>query len=407
MPKFGVFLVLVVALVANASDVNQDIKINQNRLKKTHQEKLQLNSRLNALGGAIVLKERQKKEIENQIALLKKSLEKNRNESLSQEKTLEDYRSSLESLQQKKSHLQGGVLEVLLKNLLFSQALEKQNLTSPHDVVLQVAFENLHKNALSKIAQLSEEEKKLGAQMLKTKDSIQKISIVIDAQKSRHLELKTLQAQQSKLINEMQKDKLAYNQRLDTIEKERQNLNSLLKHLNIIKQTKEKEALEKRQEQERLSRAKNSKALDVKQVANSYKNINTIVYKGPKTIAPLNDYEVVQKFGPYIDPVYNLKIFSESVTLVPKTPNALVRNVLDGKIVFAKEINMLKKVVVIEHKNGIRTIYSQLDKIAPTIKSGMHIQKGYVLGRIEQRLSFEVTMKEKHINPLELIAHNN
>ncbi len=115
---------------------------------------------------------------------------------------------------------------------------------------------------------------------------------------------------------------------------------------------------------------------------------------------------MVQKFDPYIDPVYNLKIFSESITLVSKTPNALVRNVLDGKIVFAKEINMLKKVVIIEHKNGIRTIYSQLDKIAPTIKSGIRIQKGYVLGRIERRLGFEVTMREKHINPLELIARN-
>ncbi|AFI06372.1 murein hydrolase activator EnvC family protein [Helicobacter cetorum] len=400
MYKLGVFLLatLLLANTPKVSDITKDIQNKETRLKKTHEEKLQLNSRLNSLAEAIHSKERQKVEIERQIATLKKSLEKNRHESLAQEKILTNYRNSLEKLQQQRLHLQGGVLDVLLQNLLFSQALEGQHLASSNDVILQVAFEKLHKNTLLKMSQLSQKEKEFSLQVSKIQTNIQKISSVIDTQKSKELALRSLQAQQNKLILGMQKDYLAYNQRLALLDKERQNLNALLKHLNIVKQTKEHE--------ERDKSSKPSQALEVKQIASSYQNINTISYNGPKTIAPLNDYEVVQKFGPYVDPVYNLKIFSESITLVSKTPNALVRNVLDGKIVFAKEINMLKKVVVIEHKNGIRTIYSQLDKIAPTIKSGMRIQKGYVLGRIEQRLSFEVTMKEKHINPLELIVRN-
>ncbi|WQV37849.1 peptidoglycan DD-metalloendopeptidase family protein [Helicobacter pylori] len=353
---------------------------------------------MSSLGEAIRSKELQKAEIERQMVALKKSLEKNRNESLAQEKVLTNYRKSLDHLQKQRSSLQKRVFDTLLEDFLFSQALKGQNLASSSDVILQVAFENLHQSTLSKMSQLSQEEKDLNTQALKVKSSIQKISSVIDEQKTREVTLKSLQTEQNKLILSMQKDYAIYNQRLTLLEKERQNLNALLKRLNIIKQNRENE--------ERVSLKKSSQALEVKQVASSYQNINTTSYNGPKTIAPLNDYEVVQKFGPYIDPVYNLKIFSESITLVSKTPNALVRNVLDGKIVFAKEINMLKKVVIIEHKNGIRTIYSQLDKIAPTIKSGMRIQKGYVLGRIEQRLGFEVTMKEKHINPLELIARN-
>lgn len=42
---------------------------------------------------------------------------------------------------------------------------------------------------------------------------------------------------------------------------------------------------------------------------------------------------------------------------VLKILNVLVCNVLDGKIVFVKEINMFKKVVIIEYKNGICMIY--------------------------------------------------
>ncbi|WRF80143.1 peptidoglycan DD-metalloendopeptidase family protein [Helicobacter pylori] len=400
MYKLGVFLLatLLSANTQKVSDIAKDIQHKETLLKKTHEEKNQLNSRLSSLGEAIRSKELQKAEMERQMAALKKSLEKNRNESLAQEKVLTNYRKSLDHLQKQRSFLQKRVFDTLLQDFLFLQALKGQNLASSNDVILQVAFENLHQSTLSKISQLSQEEKDLNAQALKVKSSIQKISSVIDEQKTREVTLKSLQTEQNKLILSMQKDYAIYNQRLTLLEKERQNLNALLKRLNIIKQNRENE--------ERVSLKKSSQALEVKQVASSYQNINTTSYNGPKTIAPLNDYEVVQKFGPYIDPVYNLKIFSESITLVSKTPNALVRNVLDGKIVFAKEINMLKKVVIIEHKNGIRTIYSQLDKIAPTIKSGMRIQKGYVLGRIDQRLGFEVTMREKHINPLELIARN-
>ncbi|GHR20822.1 peptidase M23 [Helicobacter pylori] len=400
MHKLGVFLLatLLSANTQKVSDIAKAIQHKETLLKKTHEEKNQLNSRLSSLGEAIRSKELQKAEMECQMVALKKSLEKNRNESLAQEKVLTNYRKSLDHLQKQRSFLQKRVFDTLLEDFLFSQVLKGQNLASSNDVILQVAFENLHQSTLSKMSQLSQEEKDLNTQALKVKSSIQKISSVIDEQKTREVTLKSLQTEQNKLILSMQKDYAIYNQRLTLLEKERQNLNALLKRLNIIKQNKENE--------EKVSLKKSSQALEVKQVASSYQNINTTSYNGPKTIAPLNDYEVVQKFGPYIDPVYNLKIFSESITLVSKTPNALVRNVLDGKIVFAKEINMLKKVVIIEHKNGIRTIYSQLDKIAPTIKSGMRIQKGYVLGRIDQRLGFEVTMKEKHINPLELIARN-
>ncbi len=405
MYKLGVFLLatLLSANTQKVSDIAKDIQHKETLLKKTHEEKNQLNSRLSSLGEAIRSKELQKAEIGRQMIALKKSLEKNRNESLAQEKVLTNYRKSLDHLQKQRSFLQKKVFDTLLQDFLFSQALKGQNLASSNDVILQVAFENLHQSTLSKMSQLSQEEKDLNTQALKVKSSIQKISSVIDEQKTREVTLKSLQTEQDKLILSMQKDYAIYNQRLTLLEKERQNLNALLKRLNIIKQNRENE---EKVSLKKSSQALEVKQLEVKQVASSYQNINTTSYNGPKTIAPLNDYEVVQKFGPYIDPVYNLKIFSESITLVSKTPNALVRNVLDGKIVFAKEINMLKKVVIIEHKNGIRTIYSQLDKIAPTIKSGMRIQKGYVLGRIDQRLGFEVTMKEKHINPLELIARN-
>ena len=65
---------------------------------------------------------------------------------------------------------------------------------------------------------------------------------------------------------------------------------------------------------------------------------------------------------------------------------------------------MLDRVIIIAHKDGIHTIYAHLSQIAPTIKVGSSVSKGYTIGKISNDLTFEVTQKNYHINPLELIS---
>ncbi|MFV0482026.1 MAG: peptidoglycan DD-metalloendopeptidase family protein, partial [Campylobacteraceae bacterium] len=141
----------------------------------------------------------------------------------------------------------------------------------------------------------------------------------------------------------------------------------------------------------------------IRQIGSSYQASKVKKYSGAKTIAPIDNYTVIQKFGDYVDPVYNIKIFNEAVILRANNNNQEVKSVLDGKVVFAKETGMLKNVVIVENTNGIHTIFAGLTKIAPTIKVGSKIKKGYVVGRIDSDLTFEVTQKNFHINPLELI----
>lgn len=58
----------------------------------------------------------------------------------------------------------------------------------------------------------------------------------------------------------------------------------------------------------------------------------------------------------------------------------------------------MDNVIIVENADGIHTIYAHLSQIAPTIKVGSRI-KGYVIGRIYDELTFEVTQKNYHINP--------
>ncbi|WP_304419593.1 peptidoglycan DD-metalloendopeptidase family protein, partial [uncultured Helicobacter sp.] len=66
----------------------------------------------------------------------------------------------------------------------------------------------------------------------------------------------------------------------------------------------------------------------------------------------------------------------------------------------------LKKVVIIEHSNAIHTIYAYMDKIESSIKTGLSIKKGMIIGKVNERLSFEITQKDKHINPTDFIKLN-
>ena len=63
---------------------------------------------------------------------------------------------------------------------------------------------------------------------------------------------------------------------------------------------------------------------------------------------------------------------------------------------------MLENVVIVQHQNGLHTIYSHLDEIAPTLKVGKWIKKGYVIGRVNNNLTFQATKNSSHINPKDL-----
>ncbi|WP_104741640.1 murein hydrolase activator EnvC family protein [Helicobacter ailurogastricus] len=383
-------------------EIDKNISLNQDKLKATALEKTKISSHLSSLGTAINQKYRQSQELSQQIQSIQKEIDKNQAQNQAQEKSLEENRLFLESLQKSRSKIQDSVTTLLLKDILLVMVLDKQDLATPEDIMLQTAFKYLNHDSRSRLATLNAQEEQINGRIAQIIRNINQMSATIDAQKGRKRNLQSMVIAQQKLIENMRAELAVYNKKLENLDKERKGLDQLLASLNIIKQRKLEQ--QKHPQKEEPPSTGLQAPLEVRQVASSYRDITTIAYNGPKTIAPLTSYKIVQKFGPYFDPVYKLKVFNESVTLASTKPNAVVRSIFDGRVVYAKEVPILKKVIIIEHKDGMHTIYSQLDKIAPTIRHGLRVQKGYVIGRIDQRLSFEVTLKDKHINPLEIIA---
>jgi murein DD-endopeptidase MepM/ murein hydrolase activator NlpD len=220
--------------------------------------------------------------------------------------------------------------------------------------------------------------------------------------------LKTKSANK-KALKKLKSDKKSYKKALRKMLNRQRSLKRILAKLNLVKVEERKKAKQKAKHKAKRKKAFSKKKIvldknpvKVKKHGSSYQAVKTKSYKGRKTIAPLNSYTITKKYGTYTDPIYGIKIFNESISLKPKSSNAKVKTVFNGKVVYADKTAVLDNMVIIEHRGGLHTIYANLSQISPNIKKGKKIKKGYTIGRVSDELIFEVTQKSFHINPIKL-----
>lgn len=450
MRLLSIFLLFYFFLELNAqTDIHKKISQNQIALENKKKKEAQINTKLQELGEAINKQESESKELEKIILLSEKNIIKNQKEYENKQELIKSLSNNQDSLFKTRKKIEAEIANLVLKDISFVILLNDLQPESIQDLITEESFKSLSDATKSHLKELSTKQSQTIETLQNLQNEISALKKFIDEENKKRKELKNLQEKQTILIANYQKEITKYNNELQKIIKERDIVQNILVDLNILKSQEEekqkkrellaKEAEKKRQEEERLAKIKkkeetqianttnkdkiatetksiqkpslkepikSSDGFDVRQIANSYHDISTTKYKGAKTIAPLDNFSIEKRFGPYFDPVYKMKVFNESVTLIPKGDDK-VKSVLDGKVVFAKDTPILKRVVIIEHKNNMHTIYAQLDKIAPTIKPGRTVKKGYTVGRVDNALKFEVTLKDKHIDPLELINTKN
>lgn len=394
-------LALICVLGLFGTNIEKDIKKNKAKIAKTIQEQDRLTKKIQQLGEEIASQSSELETLIGQIQILEKEIEDNQGRFLEQE---EDYKKAQArdlELQERDKNIQNEITRLITQELAFRVIANQKQVNSPDDLVLEELFDTLSKDAKTRIISLAEEKNQVKREIAKLATQIKSLQTVIKKQNDKRDKLSAGIKKRNAIIEKMEKDITVYNQRLGKIAQERKNLDEILDVLNIKK--KQQEQIAKADEESKPKHKNLNAPLEVRQMGSSYRQVSATKYRGKKTIAPLDSYKVDQKFGTYFDPVYKIKVFNESVILASKQQNAKVKSVLDGKIVFAKDTPMLKKVIIIEHANQMHTIYAYLDKIAPTIRPGLRVKRGEVIGRVRDKLSFEVTQKDKHIDPLEVI----
>lgn len=412
---FLLILAVCATLFAAGTTVNKTQSAKQNLKTKVEQEK-RLNKKLDELAKSILSGEENVKTTAEQISALSMQVKELESSAKAADASLNTLIAQNKDLVAEQKRIEASLLAIISKRFAYDLIVPKNYIESEESIISAEILNSLTKDSQNEVNKIAKDYSKTINSIKSQTDKIGAIKLDLAEFRSKQDKLIALQTKQKKDLAQLKSDKDSYEKELSAIQADQEELRKTLEKLAIIAKNEEEEKARAQQKAklEEAKKAKNNEKLasqsqktaknDVRQVGSSYQMSQVKRYTGAKTIAPLEKFTLKQAFGDYTDPIYKIKIFNESVVLRSALSDAVVKNVLDGKVVFAKETSLLQKVVIVENKDGIHTIYAHLSKIAPTIKVGSRLKKGYVIGRVERDLTFEVTQKNYHINPMELIA---
>ena len=397
---FSFFLIFT---VVTATSIDMKIASSKKKLQKTKNSYVYMDRKLATIAKEIKKNESELKKLELLLKELDSEIKRSSKILSSSENRLKKIQKDLKILEEKKRTQERKFTQMIANSYLLEHIKKDKGLQSPDDVIENEVLEVLIRERTEQIHKMERDLLQTINQKEQLDSEAQKLMSMIEGlQFKKELAAKEKQ-RKTELLTLLEKEKNKYQQHLEKLQKEEQNLRNTLARLNIIKREEIKRRKKKRLVSKSRKEIDRGNRLKVRKIGSSFQKHAIGRYRGPKTISPVGKAKLVKKFGVYTDPVYKIKIFNESITLKPYKKNAKVKNVLNGKIVFARDTPVLGKVVIVEHKNNLHTIYAKMDKIAPTVKEGKRIKKGYIIGRVEKELMFEVTQKNRHINPLELI----
>ena len=412
---FLLILAVCATLFAAGTTANKTQSTKQNLKTKAEQEK-KLNKKLDELAKSILSGEENVKTTAEQISALSVQVKELESSAKAADASLNTLIAQNKDLVAEQKRIEASLLAIISKRLAYDLIVPKNYIEREESIISAEILNSLTKDSQNEVNKIAKDYSKTINSIKSQTDKIGAIKLDLAEFRSKQDKLIALQTKQKKDLAQLKSDKDSYEKELSAIQADQEELRKTLEKLAIIAKNEEEEKARAQQKAklEEAKKAKNNEKLasqsqktaknDVRQVGSSYQMSQVKRYTGAKTIAPLEKFTLKQAFGDYTDPIYKIKIFNESVVLRSALSDAVVKNVLDGKVVFAKETSLLQKVVIVENKDGIHTIYAHLSKIAPTIKVGSRLKKGYVIGRVERDLTFEVTQKNYHINPMELIA---
>ncbi len=403
MKHFFVLLIILYFVSGLSADTQKKIKQQANYLHSKGRLEKRITKKLQDVAYEIIKKNKSINILDNKIKNLNANIVQNETIIIQRKKILNSLLDNNNELSKQKKDLEKKLIEVIAKDFSYFLISDKNYIETRDSILIEEIMDRMDIIMRKEYSQIAKNYEKINKNIFVHKKKIDSIRSQIRNSIKDKEKLVLLKKKKESTIKKLNKTKSRYRNRLVRLSKERRSIRATLEKLKILKKSEDLKDL--RSKEIRRKKNKNTK-LSVRQIGSSYQTSKVKRYRGRKTIAPLASFIIKRKFGNYIDPIYNIKIFNESVTLESKISNAKVKNVLNGKVVFAKDTSVLDKVIIIENANGIHTIYAHLSQIAPTVRVGKKIRKGYVIGRVLSDLTFEVTQKNYHINPLDLIRVN-
>ncbi len=391
---FSTFILFSAFYLPLFANVENKISQTQTEIKKQKLNEKKISIKLDEIAKEIAKEDKNLKSINRDILKTKQKIKEQNRKTKIKKGELKKIENLYKELSKREKDVNKKITEILSKQIMIEMISNGGDSDKNIDNIVSKELYKSYANILKdKFSKTKKRYIKLRKNITIVKNELDKIKNRLKILRDEIKKYDKLKSKKAKSLKRLDEQKGAYLKRLNRSKNEREFLGKTLKKLNITKKDREKTVIRTSQRSD----------TSVRQIGSSYQASALVKYRGKKTISPLENYTIAQNFGTYTDPIYKMKIFNEAVILRSKNKNARVKNVLDGKVIYADKTSMLEHVVIVKNRNNMHTIFAHLSKIAPTIKVGKKVPKGYVLGRVARELTFEVTQNDKHINPMRLI----
>lgn len=413
MRLVALLLIATALLFGAKTSVDSQINKTSSQLNSYQKSQQDIHKKMEEIARAVSI---QKNEINAQQVKLKQIQDELMVKELGYEqnsKDLAELKRVQAKLKQETEKIEEELVFSIAQNISLSLMLEHEFATNETSLIEYEALSLMLKDSKEQIKRLNERfydnSKQIDSLRTQT-TALQNAISTIDANRK---DLVKIQDENKKSLSQLEDTKASYRRELKAILAKQDELKRTLSRLNIIKIDEIAKAQEEARRKEAFA-AKTASAKDTpastkpsgvttntKSIGNSYAEPKTRAYSGEKTIAPLDSYKITKRYGAYTDPIYGIRVFNESISMKP-LGDSKVKTVFNGKVIYADQTAVLKSVVIVEHDNGLHTIYANLSQIAPDIQRGARIKKGAVIGRVGDELIFEATQQSLHIDPAKL-----
>ncbi|WP_324172740.1 M23 family metallopeptidase [Sulfurimonas sp.] len=405
MIRLIIICILIPLILFAKTSVDANIKKTSTKLNSFSKNYTTVNRKMAKTATAIL---RQKREIIKQqrdLNSLKKELKEKEKSYKINKKELKIMKKTQLNLKISQDKLEEELLFTIAQSVSLSVILEEEVSGSEESLIEFEVLKIMLKSSKKKVKLLNRKFYINSKNIDTLNIYASSLEVAIASIDTKRKKILSIQKKNKKALKKLKFAKSSYKKELKKLLNKQDLLKKTLAKLNIIKV----DEIKKAKEEEFRKKAFKSKTIlsnnnlpVVKKHGSSYQKVKTKKYYGRKTIAPFSPYKITKRYGTYIDPIYGIKVFNESISLKPSRKNTKVKTVFNGKIIYADKTSVLNNIVIIEHKNGLHTIYANLSQISPNIKKGKKIKKGYTIGRVSEELIFEVTQKSFHINPIRL-----
>jgi murein DD-endopeptidase MepM/ murein hydrolase activator NlpD len=389
-------LTILLFTASYSNNINNKIDNTKTSLNKNTKKEREIKKSLDELSKKISQCEISLNKIRKAIKNLEADIAVYKSKSKISQKKFNKIKKIYKTLKSSKDKVNKKLVALLSKDIYLSILLENSSFLNNEDKFIESYVNKTYSTILrDKFNKTKIKFFKLKLDIALAKKELEKIENKVKSLEEKKDKLKNLNIAKRDGIHKLLLLKKSYTKKLAQVREENRELTKLLKKLKILKN-------EKNKQDTAVLKTSNGENINVRRVGNSYNKTPITNYNGPKTIAPFERYKVVRKFGNFTDPTYKIKMFNPNVILKPIGSKNVI-NILDGKVISITKTPAIGNIIIVENKNGIHTLYAKVNQIAPAIKEGNHIKKGYLLGKVKDELYFEVTKNNLNINPLQLI----